>query len=149
MIEAYDVTHFISSADLGVGQYAAEIVLDLKKEYPGITLECVISCEKQAEYWSVAQRERYFTIMEQCDAETLLQYHYTKDCRKKRIEYMVNQSDYILAVWNGRQGGTCNIVSIARTMGKPMIIIDPNTLEVCSDSYKQKETYKRTRGCKA
>lgn len=136
MIEAYGVTHFISSAYLGVGQYAAEIVLDLKKEYPGITLECVISSEKQAEYWSVAQRERYFTIVGQCDTETLLQHHYTKDCKRKRIEYMVNQSDYILAVWNGRRGDTRSFLSLARSQGQPVIVINPDTLEVRLHSVK-------------
>ncbi len=48
LIKAFGVTHFISGVDLGVGQYAAEIVLDLKKDYPGITLECVSYCENQA-----------------------------------------------------------------------------------------------------
>lgn len=130
MIEAYGVTHFISSADLGVGQYAAEIVIELKKEYLGITLECVISSEKQAEYWSIAQRERYFTIVEQCDEETLSQHHYTRDCKRKRMEYMVNQSDYILAVWNGGPGGTRSLLSLARSKGNPVVVIDPDTLEV-------------------
>lgn len=122
--------------DLGVGQFAAEIILDLKKQYPGITLECVISSEKQVEYWLVAQRERYFTIVEQCDAEILLQHHYTKDCKRKRMEYMVNQSDYILAVWNGRPGDTRNLLSLAHSKGKPVVVIGPDTLEVQSHPVK-------------
>lgn len=130
MIEAHGVTHFISTFELGVGQYAAEIVLDLKKEYPEITLECVISCEKQAENWSVAQRERYFTTVGQCDRETLLQHHYTKDCRRKLREYMANQGHYFIAVWNGRPGATRSLLSLAHSQGKPAVVIDPDTLLV-------------------
>lgn len=40
LITDENVTHFISGMALGVDMYAAEIVLELKKTYPGITLEC-------------------------------------------------------------------------------------------------------------
>lgn len=136
LIEILGATHFISGVDLGIGQYAAEIVLGLKKDYPGITLECAIPCEKQAENWTVAQRERYFSIVEHCDKETLLQRYYTSDCRKKRKEYMVNQSNYVLAVWNGRAGDTRNIISLARSMEKTIIVINPDTCEAHSDFCK-------------
>ena len=136
LIEALGVTHFISGVDLGVGQFAAEIVLDLKRDYPEITLECVIPCEDQAAKWTIAQRDRYFSIVERCDKETLLQRHYTKDCIKKKKEYMVKQSNYVLAVWNGKPGGAGNILSFARTLGKTVILIDPNTFEVRTDSNK-------------
>ena len=39
LIEKENVTHFISGMAIGIDMYAAEIVLDLKKSYPGITLE--------------------------------------------------------------------------------------------------------------
>lgn len=52
LIKTYDVNHFISGMALGVDQYAAEIVLELKKQYPQITLECAIPCETQAIKWT-------------------------------------------------------------------------------------------------
>ena len=52
LIEAEQVTHFISGMALGVDMYAAEIVLGLKASYPGITLTCALPCESQAEKWS-------------------------------------------------------------------------------------------------
>ena len=132
LVDTLQVTHFISGVDLGVGQYAAEIVLDLKRDYPELTLECAIPCEKQAENWTVAQRERYFSIVEYCDKETLLQHHYTKDCMKKQKEYLINQSNYMIAVWNGKPGYICNILSFARALKKPLIVINPNTFEIHS-----------------
>lgn len=138
LIEDLGVTHFISGVDLGIGQYAAEIVLDLKRDYHGITLECAIPCENQAEKWTVAQRERYFSIVEHCDKETLIQRHKTRDCIEKRKKYMVNQSNYVLTVWNRKTCGASDILSIARQMEKPVIVIDPNTFEVHSDFCKQR-----------
>ena len=42
LIEEEGVTHFISGMAQGVDMYTAEIVLELKKQYPQITLECAI-----------------------------------------------------------------------------------------------------------
>ena len=80
LITDESVTHFISGMALGVDMYAAEIVLELKKTYPDITLESAIPCETQAAKWNAAMRERYHGIAAQCDKETLLQTHYTPDC---------------------------------------------------------------------
>ena len=57
----------------GVDMYAAEIVLELKKQDPQITLECAIPYERQAVRWPEALRNRYFSIAERCDQETMLQ----------------------------------------------------------------------------
>ena len=56
---------------IGIDMYAAEIVLDLKKSYPGITLESAIPCETQPVKWSEALRERYYTIAARCWASYL------------------------------------------------------------------------------
>ena len=48
LVEKHSVTHFISGMAIGVDMIAAEIVLELKKDYPQITLECAIPCETQA-----------------------------------------------------------------------------------------------------
>lgn len=52
LIEQEGVRHFISGMAIGVDMYAAEIVLELKAEYPFITLEAAIPCETQAAKWS-------------------------------------------------------------------------------------------------
>ena len=131
LIEAEDVTHFITGMALGVDLYAAEIVLDLKARYPNITLESAIPCETQAVKWSMAQRERYYDIAAQCDKETMLQSHYSPDCMDKRNRYMVDHADFIIAVWDGRPSGTGKTVTYARDRnGKSIIVIDPVTLAI-------------------
>ena len=89
LIEEQGVTQYISGMEIGIDMYAAELVLELKEEYPQIMLECVIPCESQAEKWSEPLRDRYFGIIERCDKETLLQTRYTPDCVQKRNRYMV------------------------------------------------------------
>lgn len=133
LIEAMGATHFISGVDIDVGQLFSEIVLDLKRDYPEITMECVIPYEDQAANWTIAQRDRYFSIVERCDKETLLQRQYSKDCFKKKKEYMIKQSNYVLVVWNGKSVEAGKILSSARTLGKTVILVDPNTFEVRTD----------------
>ena len=99
-------------------------MLELKEKYPQITLECAIPYERQAVRWPEALRNRYFSIAERCDKETMLQRRYTPDCLRKRNQYMV------LAVWNGGPSGTGQTVWYARETGKQVWIIRSDTLEV-------------------
>ena len=110
---------------LGVDIYSAEIVLALKEKYPQITIECAIPCENQCVKWSMVLRDRYFDIVSKCDKETLLQTHYTNDCMQKRNEYMVDNSDYVIAVWDGKPSGTGKTVRYAQSKGKTIITIEP------------------------
>ena len=130
LIEKENVTHFISGMAIGIDMYAAEIVLGLKASYPGITLESAIPCENQAEKWTEEQRDRYFDIAAKCDKETMIQCQYTPDCMHKRNRYMVDQADFIVAVWDGRPSGTGKTVQYAQRQGKPVKIINPKTLDI-------------------
>lgn len=113
---------------MGVDIYAAEIVLQLKEKYPHITLECAIPCETQANRWNDSWRNRYFDIIYRADAAKTLQTRYTYDSMMKRNKYMVDNSDVVIAVWNGEKSGTGNTVRYAESCGKSIIIIDPNKL---------------------
>lgn len=130
LIEKGGVTHFVSGVALGVDTYAAKIVLNLKTRYPDITLECAIPCENQAEKWNERDRDVYYDLISKCDKETLLQQKYSSDCMKKRNEYMVDNSDYVIAVWNGKPSGTGNTVKYAMKNNKKVLLINPQTLEV-------------------
>lgn len=125
LIENKGVTNFISGMALGVDMIAAEIVLELKSKYPEIMLECALPCETQASRWSVKYRDRYFNIIEMSDKETLLQTHYTADCMHKRNRYMVDHSDYVIAVWDGSPSGTGKTVMYAKENHKTILQIKP------------------------
>lgn len=125
-----NVTHFISGMALGIDMYAAEIVLDLKKVYPDITLECAIPCKSQPDRWGEAMRRRYYNIIARCDKETILQAEYTPDCMDKRNRYMADHADFMIAVWDGKPSGTGKTVRYARNSGKAIIRIDPAALTV-------------------
>ena len=109
-------------------RYAAEITLALRQKYPSIFLECVIPCETQTARWNPVWKKRYDHILAECNKKTVLQQLYTPDCMDRRNRYMVDRANYIIAVWNGRAGGTQNTVLYAQNLGKRVSIINPNSL---------------------
>ena len=128
LIEEDGVSYFITGMAMGVDMYAAEIVLDLKANYPGLQLECAIPYEEQAMRWTNALRERYYNIASKCDKETMLQTHYSSGCFQRRNRYMVDQADIVLAVWDGQPSGTGSTVKYALSKGKQVIRIDPSAM---------------------
>lgn len=125
LIKEHNVTRFISGMALGVDIYSAEIVLSLKEKYPQIALECAIPCENQFIKWSLSMCDRYCDIVCKSDKQTLIQKNYTYDCMQKRNEYMIDNSNFVIAVWNGKPSGTGNTVRYAESKGKNIIRINP------------------------
>ena len=130
VIEKKNVTKFISGMAIGVDMWAAEIVIDLKDDYPNITLEAAIPCRNQTASWNIKSKERYEWLLSHCDTVTVLQEQYTVDCMQRRNEYMVDKSDYVIAVWNGKPSGTGKTIKYAADCGKPVYYVDVNDLKM-------------------
>lgn len=131
VISCNGVTKFLSGMALGVDMLAAEVVLELRESNPQLTLECVLPCADQSIKWSKKERDRYEKILSLCDKIVTLQEAYTSDCMQKRNRYMVDKADIIIAVWDKHiNGGTAKTVEYARSINKPVIIIDPIKIEI-------------------
>lgn len=131
LIKYNNVRYFITGMSLGVDQWCAEIVLEIKKQIKYIQLECALPCETQAERWTEKQRDRYFDIVERSDKEFCMQSRYTYDCIMKRNYYMVDSADYVLAVWNNyKSGSTYRTIQYAKEYRKKLFIINTNSLDI-------------------
>ena len=118
---------FMSGMAIGIDTYAARIVLRLRDEYPtlDIMLEAVIPCPNQDKLWSEIQKKEYARLLEKCDKRTFSSNYYSKYCFQKRNEYMVERSSLVIAVTDGRNGGTMNTIKYARSKNKKIIILEP------------------------
>ncbi len=115
---------FISGMARGADIFCAEAVIELMGEMEGITLECAIPCPEQARSWSKFWKARRESVMSKADKVVTLCPHYTDFCMAKRNEYMVENSDFVLAVWGGQTyGGTYGTIQKARKADKPLKII--------------------------
>jgi len=106
-------------------------VIELKKQYEGITLEAAIPCCDQDKRWPQKYQNEYKRLLALCDKRLFVSERpYFDGCMAKRNNYMVSRADYLLAIWDGSSGGTCSTVNSALRKGIPIIIIDPITLAV-------------------
>jgi uncharacterized phage-like protein YoqJ len=124
-VYASGIRHFICGMARGSDMYFCETVLALREEHPGITVEAALPCEEQAAKWTEAQRSRYYLLLQQCDYETYVSRRYTPECMLRRNRYMVDNSSVLIAVYDGRFGGTMHTVGYAETNGLEIIQIKP------------------------
>ena len=137
---------FICGGALGIDQMAFEICKELRdsalKLNPcRIELELAIPFYKQASKWfNKKDVERFNSQKLRADIVTLIDtmegykfdkvsigdYHPAK--MQLRNQYMVDNSEIVIAMWNGSKGGTANCVNYAKKLGKEIIVINPDTL---------------------
>ncbi len=128
LITEEGVTHFISGMSLGAELYAAEIVLELKRTFKGITLECAIPFETQAERWSETNRDRYFGIIEKCDKEVMTQKQYSYDCYNNHNHQLIDQAEFIIMVGDNDSMLTECVKKYTLLKGKHLSIVTPKTV---------------------
>ena len=109
---------------MGVDTWAAEIVLELKETYPDLMLIAAVPFPEQAALWSEKNRLRYNHILSLCDKIKIVSPSHSSSCMMQRNKFMVDNSDYVIAVWNGlMSGGTANTVGYAKKLNKKTVII--------------------------
>lgn len=127
---------FITGMAQGVDFWCAEAVLDLQKIYPQIKLFAALPCGDQSAKWSKKQQSRWKAILNRCERVHVLREHYTRDCMMARNKFMVNNSDYVLAVYSDkRRSGTGATISYAREQGRKISIIDPEIHSLLRENF--------------
>ena len=115
-------TLMISGMALGIDTLWAELAIE--NEIPFIA---AIPCENQCERWIQKSKDRYGSIIQHplCK-QVVLSEEYSHTCMQKRNEWMVNNCDVLIAVWDGTPGGTGNCVKYAQKKGVQIVLVDPN-----------------------
>lgn len=136
MIERYiikrGVTTFISGMALGVDQWAAQIVIELKKKYPNIKLVCAIPCQNHSSRWSKEQVFTYNNILKKADYVHMVSDEpYAPYLMIVRDKWMVDHAKYTFAVWNGKEsGGTWKTIQYARDRQRSIVRLDTNEFKI-------------------
>lgn len=129
-IENESVNTFITGMALGIDQWAGRIVLKLKQTYPQIKLVVAIPCINHSSKWNEQSKKEWQTIINKCDlVHYVSEEEYTHWCMQKRNEWMVDNSKFVIAVWDGTKGGTGNCVNYAKKQNKLITTLNPITYE--------------------
>ena len=84
--------YFGAGGALGFDTLAAETVLRLKGEYPGVRLILVLPCRDQTRGWKEADVRRYREILSRADKVVYTAEHYSPGCMHRRNRHLVDNS---------------------------------------------------------
>jgi len=120
LIELLKPKKIISGMALGFDQILALAALELN-----IPLLAAVPCDDQERIWPSKSQELYWKILNNPLCETLVvspgPYHVSK--MNIRNNWMCDNSDALLAAWDGSSGGTANCVKYARKIGMNIFYI--------------------------
>lgn len=108
---------FITGMAMGVDIWAAEIVLERKKHNEDIHLVCALPHPGFETRRSLTEKMRFNKIIKKADVVREINDHYFTGCYQVRNEWMVDRSNLVIAVFNGRKSGTKNTVDYAHRNG--------------------------------
>lgn len=117
---------FISGMALGFDMICAEKVLELKKSYPHIKLIGALPCKTQDRLWKESDKKRYRDLISKFDGIRCIYDDYIgSECMLERNRFMINNSSLVIALFNGRNGGTKKTLDYAKEQGLKVIILKP------------------------
>lgn len=113
----------ISGMALGVDQWAAHIAYKLK-----IPFIAAIPFAGQEVKWTAKSQKTFNTLLKFASEQVIVsEGEYTAHKLQIRNEWIVDNSNLLIAVWNGSSGGTSNCINYAKSKNKEIIFINPRS----------------------
>lgn len=130
---------FYIGGALGVDMWAGEILAEMKAkpEYQDIRLFCALPFGGHDAEWDDKSRKRLEAIVRACDGVVKISDADKPDAYKQRNYYMVDHSDFLIAVYDqvkNLRSGTSQTVNYAKKRGLTITYIHPDTAEVSAGS---------------
>ncbi|MBQ8808058.1 MAG: DUF1273 family protein [Clostridia bacterium] len=124
-------TDFYCGMARGIDTYAAEAIIDKMQNNKNLRLHAVLPCPDQQLNWPQKDKDRFEKILAKTSTKTIISPLYTDTCMLSRNRFMVDNSDRLIAVWNGFfKGGTAYTVRYAKNENKEIHLIRPKDLSV-------------------
>ncbi|MBR6762032.1 MAG: DUF1273 family protein [Oscillospiraceae bacterium] len=108
-------TVFYTGLAQGIDLWAADYVLRLRKDHPQIRLIGVKPFAGCGDPLRGDDRYHFACVVHAADAIIALQPAFTRDCYRKRNQYMVDHSDTIIAVVDSMRSGTGQAIRMAQS----------------------------------
>ncbi|HEY9295305.1 MAG TPA: hypothetical protein VIQ31_02825 [Phormidium sp.] len=103
-----DATHVISGMALGWDTAVCVAALRL-----GLPVTAAIPFKGQELKWPYKSQQLYHSLLTQCSSSIVLSSY------QRRNEWMVQQCDRLVALWDGSSGGTANCIRYANAINRP------------------------------
>ena len=111
---------FLSVFADGTDLLFASIISEKKNEHPDIRLEAVIPYRGRLK----TKNSDFQSLLKHCDQITVASEDYTPSCYMRRNRYIVDESQLVIAVYDGRnRGGTWATIKYADSLQRNLQII--------------------------
>lgn len=130
------VTTFWVGGSIGVDIWAAEIIIELKKqkEYENLRLCVALPFPSFKNHYDPKQQTRLRDILHGCDEQIIVSDAESEKSYRRRNEYMIDISDCVLAVYDNdrsiRSGTGMTVNYAVRKKGLPVTFIHPDTATI-------------------
>ena len=114
---------FLTGMARGVDIWAGEIVLRLKRTHPDLHIICALPYPGFDLRWGQEWQKRYQAILQSADLIRTVCPAYSPASFHRRNEWMVDHSALVIAVFNGKDGGTKNTIEYAQKKTVPIKLI--------------------------
>jgi uncharacterized phage-like protein YoqJ len=115
----------ITGMALGIDTLFALIAIEMR-----LPFIAAVPCYNQDSKWRRKSQRLYADLLNNplsC-LKFIHEGEYTNTCMQERNEWMVNECDLLIAVWDGSAGGTGNCVKYAMNQCKDIITINPKLI---------------------
>jgi uncharacterized phage-like protein YoqJ len=126
---------FYVGCAVGVDTWAAEIVLELKRqaEFSDMELFCAVPFPEHTEKFTAGQKKRYENILSQCTNKETVNRHYSPVAYKRLNYFLVDKAEYLIAVYDqdkSERSGLVQMINYALKNNRQIIYIHPDTAAV-------------------
>lgn len=107
-------TDYITGMSRGVDIWAAEVVLELKKEFSHIRLICAIPFDGFEKDWEREWQVRYHRILLSAEEIHYICRTFSYGAYQERNKWMIDHASMVIAGYTGAAGGTRNTIEYAK-----------------------------------
>ena len=112
---------FLSGMADGADLLFVEVVIELKETNPGLFLEAALPYANR----NKTGNERFQELLKECDGVNIVSEKYFPGCFMKRNRYLIEHSQRVIAVYDGRKkGGTFFTMRHAKNMELDVRVIE-------------------------
>lgn len=116
----------LSGGALGIDQFWIEVGL-----YLDLPIQVVIPFKGYDARWPESSQKTYKELLDKCWSVEYLFNEYKPDAYQLRNQFLVDNSDALVAYWNGSSGGTANCIDYARKRKRIVTVFDTNEIITC------------------
>ena len=126
------VRRFLIGGNLGADIWSGEILLKLKEqpEYGDIELVLILPHPDHDARWDQRSKDRLMFLLAHCAESVTVGTQANSESYYKRNRYLIDHADCLLAVYDNDRtvrSGTGQTVQYAEKLGKPVVLIHPDT----------------------